>query len=85
MESKALTELAKAGILFLVMGIGLWFFWKEIQKRNELMYSEITQLRIETKECSKNYQDLLINQLKKNDEQINKNNEYLFKAIRRYD
>lgn len=79
MENKAFTEFAKAGISFLVMGLGLWFFWKEIQKQNQYLYNEIDQLRHETKECSKNYQDLLINQLKKNDEQITKNNELLKK------
>jgi exopolysaccharide biosynthesis protein len=63
-------ELAKAGVLFLVMGIIIYALYGNVKE-------EIVMLREETKECSKSYQNLLLNQLHENTQQIEKNNSLL--------
>lgn len=65
-KTNVLNELAKAGVLFLVMGIIIYYLYKEVSTNQEEMRLEIKALRIETKECSQAYQDVLLNQIEKN-------------------
>ena len=65
-KTNVLNELAKAGVLFLVMGIIIYYLYKEVSTSQEEMRLEIKALRIETKECSQAYQNVLLNQIEKN-------------------
>lgn len=82
-QNKIWTELAKAGALFLVLGVVIYFLWLEFKKNQDELRMEVKTLRIETKECSKSYQNLLLNQLEKNTDALNRSND-LVSNIKNY-
>lgn len=75
MKETVLKELIKGGLAFVVMGIAIYYFWQENTRNNEEIRQEVKALRLETKECSKNYQNVLLNQIEKNTEALEKTNE----------
>ena len=81
-------ELIKGGIGFVVMAIVIYFLYKENSANNEQTRREVSELRAETKECTKSYQNLLLNQLEENTQTIKENNqivEYYFKQKPKYE
>jgi uncharacterized protein HemX len=74
MKETVLKELIKGGLAFVVMGIAIYYFWQENTRNNEEIRQEVKALRLETKECSKN-QNVLLNQIEKNTEALEKTNE----------
>jgi hypothetical protein len=89
-KEKLWNEFIKGGIGVLVMAIVIYFLYKDNKVANEDIRSEIKILRIETKECSKAYQDVLLNQVEKNTIELEKTHqalervEQVFKSKRRY-
>ena len=74
-QNNVLKELAKAGVLFLVLGVIIYYLYGEFSKNQEELRTEVKALRIETKECSKSYQNLLLNQLEENTNALEKSND----------
>lgn len=79
-------ELIKGGIAFLVMGVAIYYLWTENSKNNDEIRKEVQSLRMETKECSRNYQNVLLNQIEKNTEVLERTNELVeaFSTRRNY-
>jgi arabinogalactan endo-1,4-beta-galactosidase len=73
----AATELSKAGVLFLIMGLGLYGFWTKIEQQDREVRKELADLREQTKDCSNKYQALLLEQVKKTTEVIDRNTDVL--------
>jgi hypothetical protein len=71
--SDTFTELAKAGVLFLVMGMGLWMLWQKVEEYDKDTKHDLRELKIETQECRSEYQRLLLEQVEKTTEVIERN------------
>lgn len=73
----AATELSKAGVLFLIMGLGLYGFWSKIEQQDKEVRKELSDLREQTKDCSNKYQTLLMEQVKETTEVIERNTDVI--------
>lgn len=78
MTELTLKELAKAGLVFLIMGIAIYVLYNKVDE-------ELQILRIETKECSESYKSLLLNQLNENTKVIEKNNQIIYTFNQKHD
>ena len=78
MTELTLKELAKAGLVFLIMGIAIFVLYNKVDE-------ELQILRIETKECSESYKNLLLNQLNENTKVIEKNNQIIYTFNQKHD
>lgn len=65
-KEKLTTEFIKGGVGIIVMAVVIYFLYKDNSLKDKDIRAEITILRKETKECSKAYQDVLLNQIEKN-------------------
>lgn len=79
-KDKVIAEFIKGGIGVLVMAIVIYFLYKDNKEANADIRAEIKVLRIETKECSKRYQDVLLNQVEENTKVMSKSNELIDKV-----
>lgn len=57
-----ITEIAKAGVLFLVMGIAIYFLYSENRIFRDEMRSEIDTLKKDYKQCVEDNIDILTRQ-----------------------
>lgn len=86
MKEEIFRELIKGGLAFTIMGITTYYLFQENQKNNMEIREEVKALRLETKECSRNYQNVLLNQIEKNTEVLERTTELVqeFNARRNY-
>lgn len=72
-----LTELAKAGVLFLVMGIAIWALWTNQTKNDNEQRKRIENLEFQTKQCQQENYRILLDQLEKTTDVIERNTDAL--------
>lgn len=72
-ETQVLTELAKAGVLFLVLGIAIWALWNNQQRNDEEQRQRIKALEEKTSECQQENHKIIMEQLKLSIETIDRN------------
>jgi len=82
LEQITIKEITKYGLPFLLMAIVVVALYRDNKSNDKDIRAEILMLRKETKECSKSYQTLLLNQLEKNTKQIDESNKVLAENTR---
>lgn len=76
-KEKLYAEILKHGIAVVFMSIVIYFLYKDKKQTDDDIRAEIKVLRVETKECSKHYQDVLLNQIDENTKVMSKSNELI--------
>ncbi len=71
--SNTLTELAKAGVLFLVMGVAVYALWMNMQKNDQEQRERIEKLERQTELCQQENYRILMDQLSRTTEVIERN------------
>lgn len=71
--TQTLSELAKAGVLFLVMGIAIWALWTAMVKNDEKQEDRIEMLEHKTEMCQQENYRILMDQLSKTTDVIERN------------
>lgn len=67
------TKLAKTGITSLLLGLYSYVLWQKAEKSDEQMRVEIKELKIESRNCIDQYQNLLIKEINETNRVIDKN------------
>lgn len=75
--ANTLTELAKAGVLFLVMGIAIFALWDNMQKNDEEQRARIEKLEQQTAQCQQENHRILMDQLSRTTDVIERNTDAL--------
>lgn len=71
--ANTLSELAKAGVLFLVMGLAIYALWNNMQKNDEEQRERIEKLEQQTQQCQQENYRILMDQLSRTTEVIERN------------
>lgn len=75
--TQTLTELAKAGVLFLVMGVAVYSLWSNMQKNDDEQRKRIEKLERQTEQCQQENHRILMDQLSRTTEVIERNTDAL--------
>ena len=75
------TELTKAGVLFSVLGLAVYYLYSDNRRYQENIEKRLFQVELQVNECMKENNEILRNEVNKGHIVIEKNNKILEKII----
>lgn len=85
LKTRIFEEAIKGGLAFIIMGVGLWFFYTENKEYQDRVNRRLEKVEQQALDCTQENISILKDYVQKSNIQLEKNNKAIDKILKRCD